>query len=117
MANKGVVFYYISPRGNNLVKDFIDSLPFKQKAKIFRIFQFLQEYGFYSITPHIKKLTGTSFWEIRILGTDNLRIIFFIAGKNEILVLHGFKKKTKKTPLKELTLAFKRFTKWQKRSS
>ncbi len=117
MANKGVVFYYISPRGDNPVKDFIDSLPFKQKAKIFRIFQFLQEYGFYSITLHIKKLTGTSFWEIRILGTDNLRIIFFIAGKNEILVLHGFKKKTKKTPSKELTLAFKRFTKWQKRSS
>lgn len=117
MANNGTVFYYISPKGDNPVKDFIDSLSQKQKAKVFRIFQVLQKHGLYLIIPQVKKLTGTQFWEIRILGEDNLRIIFFIVGKNEILVLHGFKKKTQKTPPKELNLSFKRFTDWQKRSS
>jgi len=68
-----------------------------------------QKYGLSSIMPHIKKLSGTPLWELRILGGDNIRIVYFIPHKEAILVLHGFVKKSQKTPEKELSLALKRY--------
>lgn len=90
-------------------KSFIDSLSNKQKAKIFRIFSNIENYGLSSIQPHIKKIIGTPLWEIRILGEDNIRIIYITKLKIEIIVLHAFIKKTQKTPLKEINIALDRF--------
>lgn len=103
------VVYYITPKNENPVKDFIDSLSKKQKAKVFRIFTLLEQYGISSTIPHIKKLSGTPFWEIRILGQDNIRVIYVSTKDNSILVLHGFFKKSQKTPEREINLAYKRY--------
>ena len=66
-----------------------------------------------AILPHTKKLTGTPFWEIRILGKDNLRVVYISQVKDEVIVLHGFIKKSQKTPDKEIDIAFKRFQNWK----
>ncbi len=105
---KRKVIYYISPSGENPLKDFIDSLSKQQKAKIFRIFSYIELYGLSTILPHTKKLTGTPLWEIRILGQDNIRIIYISLEKDSILVLHGFIKKSQKTPARELNIALSR---------
>jgi len=89
-------------------KIYIDSLNIKQKAKIFRIFTNIENYGLSTIQPHIKKVVGTPLWEIRILGQDNIRIIYAIHLKNIVLVLHAFIKKTQKTPSKEIEIALKK---------
>lgn len=107
MTNK--IQYYLNSKGQNPVREFIDSLSKKQKAKIFRIFLTLQEYGLLSIMPHTKKLIGTPLWEIRILGQDNIRILYITVERNNILVLHGFVKKKRKTPLKEIEIALIRY--------
>lgn len=107
--------YYISPSGENPVKKFLDSLQKIQKAKVFRLFQVYQHYGLTSIIPHTKKLTGTPLWEIRIKGKDNIRIIYVLRTEKSIIVLHGFIKKTQKTPQKELGVALGRFNDWKKR--
>lgn len=60
------VIYYISPSGDNPVKDFLDAHP-SAKLKAFRIFSHIVEYGLTSAIPHIKKLAGTPLWEIRII--------------------------------------------------
>lgn len=106
---KGKIEYYLNSKGENPVKKFIDSLSKKQKAKIFRIFLALQEYGLLSIMPHTKKLIGTPLWEIRILGQDNIRIIYVTIEQNSILVLHGFVKKKQKTPPREIQIALTRY--------
>ncbi len=107
MTQKFTVYYYDDSQGNNPVKDFLDSLHEKQKAKIFRIFEVYEEYRLNSTMPHTKKITATPFWEIRILGKDNIRIIYLMITKENILVLHGFVKKSQKTPQKELKLHLK----------
>ena len=89
-------------------KDYIDSLSKKQKAKIFRIFLNIETYGLSSIQPHIKKLTGTPLWEIKILGQDSIRIFYTLKYKDIILILHAFIKKSQKTPDKEINIALKR---------
>lgn len=106
------VVYYLTPSGENPIKDFIDSLQKVQKAKIFRLFEIYQEYGLSAIIPHTKKLSGTPLWEIKIKGKDNIRIIYVVRTKDSILVLHGFIKKTQKTPQKELKTALEKYKKW-----
>ena len=65
-----------------------------------------------SILPHVKKLAGTSLWEIRILGQDNIRVIYAIIQNDQVLLLHGFVKKKKKTPIKDLSIAQARYKDW-----
>ena len=69
----------------------------------------IQEYGLSVAIPHIKKLTGTSLWEIRILGNDSIRLLYVVIDKDGILVLHGFIKKSQKTPYKEIDIATSRY--------
>ena len=102
--DKWKVIYYVSARGDNPVKTFLDALP-KAKLKAFRIFSNIEEYGLTSVIPHLKKLPGTPFWEIRILGRDNVRIFYVTQKEKQILLLHAFTKKTNKTPTKEIKIA------------
>lgn len=102
------VVYFISSSGENPVSKFIDSCVKPQQIKILRILKHLEEYGIQSVIPHIKKLTGTPFWEIRILGKDNIRIIYVVEVEKMIVLLHGFFKKTQKTPKKEIEICYRR---------
>jgi phage-related protein len=109
------IIYYTTARGENPVKTFLESLQKPQKAKFFRIFQYIEFYGLSSILPHVKKLTGTPFWEIRILGKDNLRIIYISIQDNNVLLLHGFAKKTQKTSPRDIGAAIMHYEDWVKR--
>ncbi|MBI4009160.1 type II toxin-antitoxin system RelE/ParE family toxin [Candidatus Roizmanbacteria bacterium] len=110
------VYYYINQKDESPVKDFIESLPETQRAKVFRIFQVIHEYGIQSIPRHVKKLQGFPLWEIRILGADNIRIIYIMTHGDTLLALHGFIKKTQKTPKREIETAINRYNEWLKTS-
>ena len=114
--NNWQVGYYLSPRGENLIKKFLDSLGKQQQVKVLRIFQYLEEYGLQTIIPHLRKLKGTPLWEIRIRGKDNIRLIYVVPFKKFVLVLHGFLKKTRETPRKEIEIALGRYQEWRKRA-
>lgn len=115
MNLKWQVIYYVSPEGNNPVSDFLDSLSESQQAKLLRIFHYIKEYGLQSVIPHVRKLSGTPFWEIRILGRDNIRAIYVVPEQKQVLILHGFVKKSPKTPPKEIDIALNRFREYQSR--
>lgn len=102
--NKWIIIYYVSSSGDNPVKQFLDD-NLKAKDKAFRIFSNIEEYGLLSVIPHIKKLTGTPLWEIRILGADSVRILYVTREAKQVLLLHAFVKKTNKTPSKEINIA------------
>jgi phage-related protein len=78
-------------------------------VKILRQLQYLQEFGLTQNIPNCKKLAGTPLWELRILGRDNIRILFASVDKEVTMVLHAFSKKSQKTPAKELGLGVKRY--------
>lgn len=108
------IVYYVSPSGDNPVSDFLDSLSENQQTKVLRILSYIKDYGLSSVIPHTKKLTGTPLWEIRILGKDNIRILYGIPLSHAVLVLHGFVKKSQKTPTKEIKTAVFRYEQWKK---
>lgn len=114
---KGNVKYYLTSKNENPVSDFLNTLSGKQQGKILRIFSCIRDYGLDSVIPHIKKLTGTPLWEIRILGKDNIRILYISFQKDGIVVLHGFIKKKQKTSPREIQTAINRHNDWLKRKS
>ena len=66
------------------------------------------EFGWPIGTPYCRPL-GHGLWEVRSDLTDGKigRVIFSIMG-GEMVLLHGFVKKTQKTPAQEIDLALKR---------
>lgn len=108
----GKILYYVTLSGENPFSNFLDQLSKNQQTKILRIFSNIKVYGLSSILPHVKKLSGTLFWEIRILGRDNIRGIYICPFKETVLVLHGFVKKKQKTPPKEMSTALQRYKDW-----
>lgn len=109
---KTIIYYYTTLLGENPVRSFIGSLTEKQQRKIARILSNIEEYGLITAIPHIKKLTGTSLWEIRILGKDNIRVFYATVLADSILLLHGLIKKSQVTPKKEIETALDRLTDW-----
>lgn len=104
------VTYYISESGDNPVREFLDARP-SAKLKALRILSHIIEFGLTAAIPHIKKLTGTPLWEIRILGQDSVRILYVTRAEKQVLLLHAFEKKTDKTPPKEIKIALTRLSK------
>lgn len=107
--------YYESGAGNKPVEEFINSLEEKAQVKITRTLELLEEFGITISASHAKKLTGTPLWELRILGSDNLRIFYIAKHEHSFLLLHGFKKKTQKTEKREIKVALERLQEYQTR--
>ncbi|MBI4084465.1 MAG: type II toxin-antitoxin system RelE/ParE family toxin [Candidatus Levybacteria bacterium] len=99
---------YRTPKGNSPVKEFIDSLELKAQAKVYDAVNLLRDFGTRLGLPHVKKLADTELWELRILGTDNIQILYIAVTGKAFLLLHGFKKKKDKTPPKEIRIAEER---------
>ena len=70
--------YYCTERGDQPVKDFIDSLPVKLRAKNMREIAMLEEFGTEMPAPYVKQLRGrecAGLWELRVkLSSDITRI-------------------------------------------
>lgn len=106
------VIYYTTISGEDPTQEFINSLSVKQQRKISRIITYIQKYGLTTAISHVKKLTGTDLWEIRILGQDNVRVFYATVLSDTILLLHGFIKKSQSTPNKEIETALNRLKDW-----
>lgn len=57
--------------------------------------------------PLVRKIS-TNLWEIRVNLPHKIARVFFTIENQTMILLHGFIKKTQKTPIKELEIAEKR---------
>ena len=97
--------YYKTKNGRNPVKEFVDNLSFKAQRRFFVKIDLLEDYGPRLPEPHAKKLEN-DLYELRFEGDDGIvRIIYFFYIGKTIILLNGFKKKTQKTPRREIELA------------
>lgn len=89
------------------VEKFIDSLEKRTKNKILRTYDLLKKFGYTLSMPHSKRI-GTNLFELRIRGQQEVRIFYSYKNGTAVLV-HGFVKKTQKTPSREIDYAIKVF--------
>lgn len=102
-----IIFY--DENNSDPITKFITKCDSKLQAKIIRELDLLEKYGLKVGMPHVKKISK-NLYELRVLGKINIRLIF-TCNKEKFYILHVFKKKSNKTPLKELNLAVSRLTK------
>ena len=76
------------------------------RAKVANSISLLTDYGPILRPPYIKKLQD-KLYELRVSGKVAVRIFYTIVD-GKYYLLHGFKKKTEKTPLKEIKTALDR---------
>jgi len=91
---------------DNSIGKFLASLDKKTGPKVVRTIELLEEYGPKLGMPHSKRVRDGIF-ELRIRGIQEVRV-FYIFQKDSVILLHGFIKKSQKTPKKELELALQR---------
>lgn len=115
MEEQWKVLLYSTPQGDKPVNEFIRSLELKAQTKVYNAMELLKSYGVSVGSPHVKKLTGTELWELRILGSDSIRILYIAISGKTFLLLHGFKKKKDKTPPKEIRIAEERLAEFRSR--
>ncbi len=102
--------YYVTSEGRCPVKEFIDGLSFEAQAKYIFIADLLAEYGINVREPYVKPIKGQKkLFEMRMKDSANIHRVFYFAHTGKKLVLlHGFTKKTDKTPVKEIDTALAR---------
>lgn len=100
------VKFFQTGRGESPVKDFIKEQDEATYAKILQSVRLLANNGPFLKSPYIKKLQN-KLYELRISGTVAVRI-FYTINKNEYYLLHAFKKKSQKTPFREIKTSLDR---------
>lgn len=108
--------YYADAQGNKPVETFIDNLDAKTKTKVFGHLELLETYGNQLGMPFSKYLMDGIF-ELRITQKGmTIRIFYFFSGNAEIILTHGFKKKSQKTPRREIEKATRLRKDWMTRN-
>ena len=107
---------YSTKNGEEVVADYLNSLPPKDLAKVLRDIELLEEFGTDLHEPYTKHIEGL-IWELRSKFSSNCyRIFYFVWSANKLVLLHGFTKKTQKTPVREIETAKKRMNDYQERN-
>lgn len=101
--SKWKVVYY-----SEKVESSILSWPQKLLERFLRVVDLVELEGANLRMP-LARAFGDGLFKIRVKSTDGAgRAFFCYMVKQEIMVLHGFVKKTRETPVRELRLAQKR---------
>lgn len=91
---------------DSVLETFIHSLEVPTIAKVLRTIDLLEEFSYSLGLPHSKNVRR-GLWELRIRGKQEVRI-FYTFHNQEIILLHGFLKKTSRIPPREIRLALRK---------
>ena len=100
------ILLFETNRGEKPVEKFINSLDPNTIAKVIHNIDLLEKYGNLLRMPHSRRLVK-DLYELRVKGKEEIRILYTFKSRN-IYLLHAFKKKSQKTPKREMAKALKR---------
>ena len=109
-----IVFFVEESRASP-VEEFLDSLDYKTQSRFAWSMEQLLLRNVQAREPLVRHLEG-KLWELREGSSTNIyRLIYFFFTGRQIVFVHGFQKKTEKTPRRETDLALKRMEAFIKR--
>ena len=101
-----VVAFYRTDAGNEPVREWLKSLSRENKRMIGEDIKTAQ-FGWPLGMPLIRKLER-GLWEVRSNTDHGIARVLFTVDGNTMILLHGFVKKSQKTPLTDLNTARRR---------
>lgn len=100
--------FHKTPTDKSPILEWLRNLPKEDKKKIGEDLM-VAEFGWPLGMPVCRALTGTPLHEIRTsLGQGRMARVLFTVQGQRMCVLHGFIKKTQKTPRQDIELALQR---------
>ena len=98
--------FYETENGVKCIENYLNSIKDqKLKAKVLHDIGLLKQFGTALRQPHTDYLDD-GIWELRTKQSSNIaRTLYFTVSGKKIILLHGFVKKTQKTPTSELDRA------------
>jgi phage-related protein len=87
----------------------LEAMPVDIQASFLRISRLIESEGLHKVRePYVKHLEGP-VWEMRMKGRDGIaRAAYVTATGQRVVVVHVFRKKTQKTPRREIEKALRR---------
>jgi len=122
------VVFYVEAGGGNPVRAFLEGLDLKTQARLRRAVELLVQRNVAAGEPLVQRNVAAGeplvrhlegkLWELRVESNTNIyRIVYAFSSGRRIVLLHGFQKKTQKTPRREIETAARRFEDFQVRST
>ena len=106
------VVFYKTESGNEPVRDWLKDLPREDRRAIGEDIKTAQ-YGWPLGMPLIRKIER-GLWEVRSHISSGIARVFFTVIDTTMVLLHGFVKKSQKTPQNELDTARRRLNNLEK---
>lgn len=100
-----ILEWYTTASGRQPVREYLDSLDCKMRSKTLRTLMLLKERGHLLREPESKALCDGIFELRTVMGDNTGRVLFFFYTGDRAVLTHGFKKKTRKTPVREIEKA------------
>lgn len=98
--------FYVNPAGRQPAREWILELSEANRHIVGKDIQKV-EFGWPLGRPHCAPL-GAGLWEVRsTLGGNRVSRVIFCLGEGHMVLLHGFIKKTEKTPEADIDLALR----------
>ena len=102
--------YYQTPSGRSPVEDFLHALPAETRLEVTDAMVLLES-GQKLEMPLSRNLSGIrpGLHELRIRDkAGQVRVIYYVKKEDAIYLIHGFRKKTRAIPQRELAIITKR---------
>ncbi len=113
--NDWTVVFYREENGRSPIREFLLTLDVKTKARFKWSIEQLRIRNVRAQEPLVRHLEG-KLWELREeSGTNIYRLLYFFFSGRRIVFLHGFQKKSQKTPRYEIEIALQRLDSYTKR--
>ncbi|MCB8942997.1 MAG: type II toxin-antitoxin system RelE/ParE family toxin [Ardenticatenaceae bacterium] len=111
-AQLSTLSFFRTSRGREPVREWLKSLEQEDRKAIgedIKLVQFRWPLGM----PLVRKLEA-NLWEVRSnLSNNRIARVLFTVHEDQIALLHGFIKKSQKTPINDLELGRSRRDSWQ----
>ena len=104
--------FFRSKGGNEPVREWLRSLAKEQRKAIGEDIAYVQ-FKWPIGKPHVDHLRG-AVWEVRSSLDNRIARTLFAVEGGQMVLLHGFIKKTQQTPDSDIELALNRFKEWQR---
>jgi len=98
--------FFRTETGREPVRDWLQELP-KEERKIIGVDIMTVQFRWPLGMPLVGNV-GSGIWEVRSKLPTRIARTFFFVHEEEIVLLHGFIKKTRKTPKEDRALALQR---------
>jgi phage-related protein len=100
------VVFYRTTMGREPVREWLKSLQVSEKKSIGEDIKTVQ-FGWPMGMPIVEKL-DRGLWEVRTILKDRISRVLFTVHENNIVLLHGFIKKSQKILKDDLDIAYRR---------